>query len=64
MTIDDSSQDEWIVDSICSFHMCAIKDLFDKYKPCVVGDVVMTNDLGRKVIGPGIVKMKIFDRVF
>lgn len=41
MMIDDGSQNDLILDSTCSFHICTNKELFDKYKPCNVGNIVM-----------------------
>lgn len=55
--------DNWILYSNYSFNICANKELFAKYKPRYADDVVMSNDSRNKIIGMGIVKMKMFDRV-
>lgn len=60
MTSSDGFREDWIRDSTCSFHMCANKKLFDRYKSCDVGHVIMTNGSRSKVIGIGTIKIKKF----
>lgn len=43
--------------------MCTNKELFDRYNPYDIADVVMVNGSKRKVIGMDTVKMKMFNRV-
>lgn len=43
--------------------MCISKELFDIYNPCNAGDVVITDNSRRKVIGMGTTKMKMFGKV-
>ncbi|KAH1114083.1 hypothetical protein J1N35_007461 [Gossypium stocksii] len=52
---------EWILDSRCSFHMCPNRELFSIYNSIEGGVVSMGNDSSSKVIGIGIVKIRIHD---
>lgn len=61
MTTGNGSRDDLILDSACSFHMCATKELFDRYKSYDAYDIVMVNGSRRKVVCVSTVKMKMFD---
>ena len=39
-----AGRDEWILDSICSFHICSNRDWFSSYKSVQSGDVVRMED--------------------
>ncbi|KAG8472618.1 hypothetical protein CXB51_034307 [Gossypium anomalum] len=52
---------EWILDSGCSFHMCPNREWFSTYNSVEGGVVRMGNDSSSKVIGIGIVKIKMHD---
>lgn len=58
-----SSQNNWILNSSCSFHICVKNKLFDRYKPYDMSNVVMSNGLRSKINCVNTVKINIFDRV-
>ena len=60
---DDKVSDTWILDSGCSFHMCPERKYFDTYRACDASTVMMGNGSASRVVGIGIVKMKMFDGV-
>jgi len=49
----------WILDSGCTFNMCANRDWFDTYEKKDGGEVLMGNNVACKVIGFGVVKVKM-----
>ena len=55
--------DLWVLDSGCSFHMCANRDWFDTYERKDGGQVLMGNNAACKVIGVGTVKVKMHDGI-
>ncbi|KAI9187197.1 hypothetical protein LWI28_025371 [Acer negundo] len=55
--------DAWILDSRCSFHMCANRDWFDTYEPQSEGEVLMGNNATCKVIEIDTIKIKTFKRI-
>ncbi|KAH0655443.1 hypothetical protein KY285_030325 [Solanum tuberosum] len=57
------SNDEWILDSGCSYHMCPNKDLFATYEPIGSGVVLMGNNAPCKVFGKGTIQIKMCDGV-
>lgn len=61
IAINDQTKGNWVLDSGCSFHMCPYKHLFTKYETCDGGIVVMGNDASCKVVGRGIIRLKMFD---
>lgn len=48
---------DWILDFACCFYMCTNKKLFNNYKSCTSGDLVMANGSKSKVIKKFTVKM-------
>ena len=55
--------DELILDSGCTFHMCPQRDWFVTYEPVDTGIVLMGNDTECKVAGIGTVQIKTHDGV-
>ena len=55
--------DYWSLDSTSSFHVTPHRDWFDTYKPVNCGSFLMGNDAACKVVGIGIIKIKMFDNV-
>lgn len=43
VTTSEDFRDDCIIDYAYSFHMCANKELFDRYKPCNASYIVMAN---------------------
>ena len=54
-------ENEWILDSGCSFHMTPNKDFFTTYEKVDGGNVTMGNNATCKVVGVGSIQMKMFD---
>ena len=57
------TNDEWILDSACTFHMCPNKDWFATYEPVEGGTVLMGDNSSCKVAGIGSVQIKMFDGI-
>uniref|UniRef100_A0ACD5Y5J0 Uncharacterized protein n=1 Tax=Avena sativa TaxID=4498 RepID=A0ACD5Y5J0_AVESA len=59
-----SRDDEWILDTACSFHICCNKDWFSSYESVQTGDFVRVgNDNPCHIVGVGSVKIKTHDGV-
>jgi hypothetical protein len=57
-----SGNEEWILDSACSFHICTNKDWFGSFKPMRKGDVVrMGDDNPCDIVGVDLVQIKAHD---
>src|SRR4051812_5398704 len=55
-----SANDEWILDTGCSFHICCNKDWFSSYESVKTGDVVRMRDNNpREIVGIGEVQIKM-----
>lgn len=54
---------DWILDSGCSFHMCAAKEQFSTYEECDGGTVKMANKSESKIAGVGTVQIRMFDGI-
>ena len=56
------TNDEWILDTACTFHMCPNRDWFTAYELVnSVGSVLMGDDSACKVAGIGSIRIKMFD---
>jgi len=53
------SNNEWILDSGCSYHMCPSRDLFTTYESIGGGVVLMGNNAACKVFEKGRVRIKM-----
>uniref|UniRef100_A0ACD5ZUM4 Uncharacterized protein n=1 Tax=Avena sativa TaxID=4498 RepID=A0ACD5ZUM4_AVESA len=59
-----SRDDEWILDTACSFHICCNKDWFSSYESVQTGDFVrVENDNPCHIVGVGSVKIRTHDGV-
>uniref|UniRef100_A0ACD5VA56 Uncharacterized protein n=1 Tax=Avena sativa TaxID=4498 RepID=A0ACD5VA56_AVESA len=59
-----SRDDEWILDTACSFHICCNKDWFSSYESVQTGDFVRVgNDNPCHIVGVGSVKIRTHDGV-
>ena len=57
-----SGNDEWILDSACSLHICCNKDWFSSYEFVQSGDLVRMGDNNpREIVGIGSVQIKMHD---
>ncbi|GKV50375.1 hypothetical protein SLEP1_g57082 [Rubroshorea leprosula] len=56
----NSSGEEWILDSGCSFHVCPRRDWFETYKPAT-GTVVLGDDTTLPIVGIGNIRIKMYD---
>ena len=65
LAVTSSSNDiqYWILDTGCSFHMCANKEWFDIYKERRCGEVLMGDDSPCKIQGIGSVKIRMHDGI-
>ncbi|KAM3397845.1 hypothetical protein P3S68_001359 [Capsicum galapagoense] len=57
------SNNEWILDSACSFHMCPNKDLFSTYDPVEGGVVLVDNNVACKIVGTDTFRIKMHDGI-
>ncbi|KAF3623627.1 hypothetical protein FXO38_30648 [Capsicum annuum] len=57
------SNNKWILDSACSFHMCPSKDLFSIYDPVEGGVVLVGNNVACKIVGTSTVRIKMHDGI-
>ena len=57
----EKHNEEWILDSGCSFHMTPNMEWFSSYKEIDGGNVLMGNNMACNVIGIGTIKLKIQD---
>jgi len=55
--------DDWILDSGCTYHMCPPRDWFVTYEPVNTGIVLMGNDTECKVAGIGTIQIETHDGV-
>ncbi|CAL2226790.1 unnamed protein product [Prunus armeniaca] len=51
----------WILDTGCTFHMCAVREWFDTYKEVSSGEVLMGDDSLCLVKGISTVRIRMFD---
>ena len=51
--------DEWIMDTGCSYHVCPNQDWFSSYESIDGGVVLMGNNAPCKTIGIGIVRIRM-----
>jgi hypothetical protein len=56
-----SGNEEWILDSTCSFHICTNRDWFSSFKLVQKGDVRMRDDNPCDIVGVGSVHIKAHD---
>ena len=52
--------DAWLLDSVCTYHMCPKREWFSTYK-LDGGSVLMCNDAVCKTVGIDNIRMSIFD---
>ena len=58
---DVDQEGKWVLDSGCSFHMCPFKHQFSEYQEYDGGRVMMGNNAICRVIGIGVIKLKLHD---
>ncbi|KAH9648891.1 hypothetical protein KPL70_025781 [Citrus sinensis] len=58
---DVDHEGKWVLDSGCSFHMCPFKHHFSEYQEYDGGRVMMGNNAICRVIGIGVIKLKLHD---
>ena len=57
------SSDALVLVSDCSYHMTSIRDWFTTYRSIRGGEVLMENNVSCKVVGMGVVRIKMYDNV-
>jgi len=55
--------DDWVLDSGCTYHMCPYRDWFTTFDPVNTRVVLMGNGTEYKVVGTGTVPIKAHDDV-
>ncbi|KAG8473109.1 hypothetical protein CXB51_035075 [Gossypium anomalum] len=60
---DSKVNEEWILDSGCTFHMSPNRDWFTTYEIVFEGVILMGNNSSCKIAGVGTIKVKMFDGV-
>lgn len=55
----NQGEENWILESGCTFHMTPNRSWFDVYNRCDGAKVIMGNDAQCLVIGVGIIKIKM-----
>src|SRR3954462_14313840 len=53
--------DVWLLDSVCTYHVCPKKEWFSTYQPCDGGTVLMGNNAECRVVGSRSIRMRMFD---
>jgi hypothetical protein len=59
----DDSNNSWLLDSACSFHVTLHRNWFDTYRSVNCGFVGLGNDATCTIIGMGTIKVKMSDSV-
>lgn len=62
-TATTTGDDDWVLNSGCSYHMCPRRDWFVEYKLYNGGQVIMGNNKACRVIGIGTVKLTLADGI-
>ncbi|KAI3790253.1 hypothetical protein L2E82_03169 [Cichorium intybus] len=57
------TNDEWILDSACTFHISPNRSWFTNYQPIEGGSILMGDNAPYKVTGIGSIQIKMFDGV-
>jgi hypothetical protein len=64
VTSEGTEKFDWVIDSGCSFHMCANRNYFCTYEACDRSTVRMANNTVNKVVGMGTVRFRMADGRF
>jgi hypothetical protein len=62
-TSNDRSNDKWVLDTACKFHMSHKRDWFTTYDSVNGGSVLMGNNVACKIIGIGTIKIRMHDGI-
>jgi len=62
-TSEKGLDNDWILDSSCTYYICPHRDLFAIYDPVNTEIVLISNNIECKVAGIGTVQIKTHDRV-
>ena len=57
------NDDDWILDSACTFHMMPNRDWFVTFQEIDGGKVLMGNDGACSIVGKGMVQIKMVDGI-
>jgi hypothetical protein len=60
---DDHSNDKWVLDTACTFHMFPKRDWFTIYDSVNCGSVLMGNNVPCKIVGIGIIRIMMHDGI-
>jgi hypothetical protein len=62
-TSDDRSNDKWVLDTACTFHMSPKRDWFTTYDSVNGGSVLMGNNFACKIVGIGTIRIRMHDGI-
>jgi hypothetical protein len=60
---DDCSNDKWVLDTTCTFHMSPKRDWFTTYDTVNGGSVLMGNNVACKIVGIGTIRIRMHDGI-
>ena len=60
---DDRSNDKWILDTGCIFHMSPKRDWYTTYDSVNGGSVLMGNNVAYKIVGIGTIRIRMHDGI-
>jgi hypothetical protein len=58
---DNRFYDKWVLDTACTFHISHKRDWFTTYKSINGGSVFIGNNVACKIIGIGVVRIRMHD---
>jgi hypothetical protein len=60
---DDRSNNKWVLDTACTFHMSPKRDWFTTYDSVNGGLVLMGNNVACKIVGIGSIRIRMYDGI-
>jgi hypothetical protein len=64
ITSNDEKRMAWVLDSVCSFHICSHREWFSDYSHVHDGDVIIGDESPLEISGIGCVQIKVHDDIF
>ena len=62
-TSNDRSNDKWVLDIACTFHMSPKRNWFTTYDSVNGGSILMGNNVASKIVGIGAIKIRMHDGI-
>jgi hypothetical protein len=60
----DEKRMAWVLDSVCSSHICSHREWFSDYSHVHDGDVIIGDESPLEISGIGCVQIKVYDDIF